>query len=159
MTKRDLSKPLASTYGEDDPKKGKGKTSETRDYTYNYNAAKEKGGDVGVAMRDKQKGFLKEYKRGDWSQDQLRDSIATTLNPKFSKDKSQLNDAATAKMRKLGVMKPIAEATYMARKKAKKVGVETGRAVEAVVQKVTAKGMQGCPPKSGQNSGGTKGCK
>jgi hypothetical protein len=159
MPKRDLSKPLASTYGEDDPKKGKGKKSETRDFTYNFNAAKEKGGDVGVAMRDKQKAFRAEYYDQGWSQNQLRDSIATTMDPNRYRTKSDLNKAAKAKMRNMNVQKPIMEATYMARQKAKKVGVESGRAVEMVVQKVSGKQMQGCPPKSGQNSGGTKGCK
>lgn len=147
MTKRDLSKPLASTYGDDDPKKGKGKTSETRDFTYNYNAAKEKGGDIGVAMRDKQKQFRKDYYKQEWSQDQLRDSISTTMDPNRYKTKSELDKASKTKMRNMNVQKPIAEATYMTRRKLKKVGVETGRAIETVAKKITAKGMQGCPPK------------
>lgn len=158
MSKRDLSKPLASTYGDDEPKKGKGKTSETRDYTYNYNAAKEKGGDVGVAMRDKQKQFRSDYYKQEWSQGRLTDSLATTLDPNRYKTKGDLQKAAKTKMRNMNVESPVMEATYMARKKAKKVGVETGQAIEATVQKVTAKGRQGCPPKSGQNSG-TKKCK
>ena len=144
---------------DDDPPKGKGKTSETRDFTYNFNAAKEKGGDVGVAMRDKQKAFRKDYYKQNWSQGQLQDSIATTMDPNRYKTKRDLDKAAKTKMRNMNVQTPVMEATYMARKKAKKVGVETGQAVEMVAGKVTGKGRQGCPPKSGQNSGGTKKCK
>lgn len=150
--------------GPDDPPKGKKKSTDSRDYTYNYNAAaeqkKKSGGnfDIGVAMRDKQKQFRKDYYKEKWSQGQLQDSIATTLDPSRFKTKKDLDKGAKRKMRNMNVQNPIAEATYMARRKAKKVGVETGQAIEATVKKVTSKQMQGCPPKGGQNSG-TKKCK
>jgi hypothetical protein len=153
--------------GPDDPPKGKKKSTDSRDYTYNYNAAAEQkkkaGGnfDVGVAMRNKQKEFRSKYYKEEWNQGQLRDSIATTLDPSRFKTKKDLDKGAKTKMRSMNVQPPVAEATYMARRKAKRVGTEIGEAVETTVKKVTSKQMQGCPPKGGQNSGtkGTKKCK
>lgn len=150
--------------GPGDPKKGKKKSTDSRDYTYNYNAAAEQkkkaGGyfDISVAMRDKQKQFRKDYYKKEWNQGQLQDSIATTLDPSRFKTKKDLDKAAKTKMRNMNIQHPILEATANTRRKAKRVGTEIGEAVETTVKKVTSKQMQGCPPKGGQNSG-TKKCK
>ena len=94
--KRDLSKPLASTFG-DEPKgpQKKLKPSSPRAKNYNYKAAESKeleknpsalgrvseskGREIENSLEPKRKQFIKDYDAGVLKKDALKDSIASTL--------------------------------------------------------------------------------